>query len=195
MSKHPDYNYAPTNPIGVRIYDTDLIPQQEFLIIGKMTIDATWSLGAKQTAENIQSKAAMIGGDGVIITDKTVNIYAFNRGTTTEGTVWGTRNWLQYQQTTRDNTLYIPQVILYGYVIKFKAQQATKLERNKNKWTAYKDGGILLNEYDTVYLDIKTGIFHFHPDQLSYLPMRLDVALKNGYKPCPLCIPIEHEKK
>lgn len=121
MVKHPDYNYIPTNPASVIIYDQGLIPQREFFIIGKMTIDSTLSLGERQTAKNIRSKAALIGGDAVIITDKDVSIYAFNRGTTTEGTAWGTGSWLQYRQTTHDNTLYIPQVLLYGYVIKFKA--------------------------------------------------------------------------
>lgn len=131
--RHPDYIFAPTNPIEVRIYDKGLIPQQGFFIIGKMTIDATLSFGTKEKANKIKSKAAMIGGNGVIITDRNVNIYAFNRGTTTQGTAWGTRNWLQYQQTTRDNTLYIPQVILYGYVIKFKARRVTNSNRSLKK--------------------------------------------------------------
>ncbi len=66
----------------------------------------------------MQGKTASIGGDGVIITDKKVDIYAFNQGVTMQGsdTVWG--NTVNYTETTRNNTLYIPQITLYAYVIK-----------------------------------------------------------------------------
>lgn len=162
-----------------------------------MTIDATWSGGVKETVGKIQSKAAMIGGDGVIITDRNINIYAFNRGTTTQGTVWGTRNWLQYQQTTRDNTLYIPQVILYAYVIKFKAEQVTSPNRPSNKmWTAYGDKKILLSEYTFVYIDTKTHLFHLFncSERTGLANMQLKYALERDYKPCPNCIPFSYKE-
>ena len=189
MAKHPDYNYTQTNPTDVRIYDQGLIPQQEFFIIGKMTIDSTWSWGVKQTVKNIQSKAALIGGEGVIITDKNVNIYAFNRGTTTEGTARWTRNQLQYQQTTRDNTLYIPQVILYAYIIKFETQQVVM---------SYNDKKILMNESDVVYVCITDRVFHkfdfcylIKGQGFATIPMTLKEALERDYKPCSSCVPIE----
>ncbi|HUU37998.1 MAG TPA: hypothetical protein VMW46_07340 [Candidatus Desulfaltia sp.] len=115
--RHPDFNYPPTNPAWVMIYD-QFIPTYQFVIIGRMTIDATWTTSPREFAWTLQQKAALIGADAIILSPAQIDIYAFNRGTTTQGsaTVWG--NQVKYSETTRDNTLYIPQITRFGYIIK-----------------------------------------------------------------------------
>jgi len=117
LVKHPDFNYAPTNPAYITIYD-QFIPTYDFFIIGRMTIDATWTLSGREAGEKIQARAASIGGDGVILTSSRIDVYAFNRGTTTEGsaTVWGRQ--VNYSETTRDDTIYVPKKTVFAYVIK-----------------------------------------------------------------------------
>ena len=120
--QHPDYNYAQTIPANVKIYTAELRPLQKYIIIGKMKMKPSPLVSSKAITEEMQVRAAFIGGDGVIITNQDVNIYAYNRGTVTQGALWGTRNYLQYNQRTRDTTTYVRRITLYGYVIKFKTQ-------------------------------------------------------------------------
>jgi len=133
VTKHPDFNYAPTNPNSVIIYDR-LTPTYPFIIIGRIDIDATFTLSSKEADRKISEKAAAIGGDAVIITDVNVNIIAFNRSVTTEGTVtedvWGNLN---YEETTTDTTMYIPEQTLYGYVIKRQFSNRAKEESFKTQ--------------------------------------------------------------
>jgi len=114
--RHPDYNFLPTIPSSVMIYD-GFTPTYPFIIIGRMTIDETWTASRKEWTRKIQEKAASIGGNAVIITDKDVDIVAFNSSAST-GTVTATGNSLNYYAITRDTSTYIPIVKLYGYVIK-----------------------------------------------------------------------------
>jgi len=115
--RHPDYNLAPTNPAWVMVYD-QFIPTYDFLIIGRMTIDATWTLSGDEAGEKIRAQAASIGGDAVILSPAQIDIYAFNRGVTTEGTATAWGNQVRYSERTRDDTIYIPQITRFGYIIK-----------------------------------------------------------------------------
>lgn len=132
VTKHPDYNYAPTNPNSVIIYDR-LTPTYPFIIIGRIDIDATFTLSSKESNRKISEKAAAIGGDAVIITDVNVDIVAFNREVTTEGTITAKGDSLDYYAVSTDTSTYIPVTTLYGYVIKRQFSKRAKEESFKTK--------------------------------------------------------------
>jgi len=119
VSRHPDYNFSPTKPATVLIYDR-LEPNYPYLIIGRISINPNWGLTWGRVNSEIRRRAAGIGEDAVIITDVNVDIVAFNRGVTTEGVATVRGNRLYYYAVTRPNTLYAPVSYLYGYIIKLE---------------------------------------------------------------------------
>ncbi len=117
VSRNPDFNYAPTDPRTVLIYDR-FEPRYSYFIIGRISIDPNWSLSVRQIERKIQEKAALIGGDAVIITDINVNVVAFNQYQTTRGAVELSDNRLDFYAVSNRTTIPVPLTYLYGYVIK-----------------------------------------------------------------------------
>jgi hypothetical protein len=144
VTKHPDYNFVPTNPQSVIIYDR-LMPTYKFIIIGRIDIDATWTLSSKEAGRKVQEKAAAIGGDAVIITDIHVDIVAFNRSVTTKGTITDKGDKLEYYAVSRDTSTYIPIQMLYGYVIKRQIPQSVGVSDYKTGSNDYKNKQILVS--------------------------------------------------
>ena len=132
VTKHPDFNYAPTNPNSVIIYDR-LTPIYPFIIIGRIDIDATFALSSKESNRKISEKAAAIGGDAVIITDVNVDIEALNREVTTKGTITADGDSLDYYAVSTDTSAYITVTKLYGYVIKRQFSKRAKEESFKTQ--------------------------------------------------------------
>jgi uncharacterized membrane protein (UPF0127 family) len=122
ITKHPDFNYPPTRPSYVKIYEM-MIPIHKFVVIGRIQVDATWSWSSKQICETIQKKAAMAGGDAVILTDREVNVYTLPIGSTTSGTgtitTSGNTAHIKSQSETTNQYLFYGTDFRYGYVIKF----------------------------------------------------------------------------
>jgi hypothetical protein len=122
ITKHPDFNYAPTNPSNVKIYEM-MMPTEKFIVIGRIEVDASWSWSNKQIRETIQKKASTVGGDAVILTNKEVNVYALPMGSTTTGTgtitTSGNTANIQSKSNTTNQYLFYGTDFRYGYVIKF----------------------------------------------------------------------------
>ena len=119
VRKHPDYNFRPTIPSSIKIYNKDLMPIKKFIIIGEIQVDSTWALSGKESRQKAQKEAAKIGGDGLLMLNTKIDVYAFNRGVKTTGRVDVSSHTITYSETRRDTTTYIPIIISYGYVIKF----------------------------------------------------------------------------
>jgi len=123
-STNPEFRFPATSPNNVVFYDR-LTPSWPFIILARMTIDATWTLDGNAGDRKIRREAARIGGDAIIITDVYVDILAFNRGMTTTGRVTAYGNDLYlFQAVTRPNMTYVPIKIVYGYVIKRSQDEA-----------------------------------------------------------------------
>jgi len=120
VTRHPDYYYPPNpNPKSIRIYAQGLYPNNPFVIIGLMNIDATWTVSEEEATKKVCAHAASIGGEGVIITDTQIDIVAFNRSVTTRGTASFQGNQVNYYAVHTDNTIYVPIVKMYAYVIRW----------------------------------------------------------------------------
>ncbi len=117
VSRNPDFNYAPTDPRTVLIYDR-FEPRHPYIIIGRISIDPNWSMSVRSTEKKIRVKAAAIGGDGVIITNVNVNIAAFNQYQTARGNLQFSENRLDYYAVYNTTVIPARMVYLYGYVIK-----------------------------------------------------------------------------
>jgi len=158
VTKHPDFNYFPTNPKSVIIYDR-LTPTYPFIIIGRINIDATWTLSSKEMNKKVKEKAAAIGGDGVVITDVNVDIVAFNSEVTTEGTITDRGNSLDYYAVSRDTSTYIPVTTMYGYVVKRQfSERAQVPERAQEKRVGTKEDSFRYQKVTVRVAIIKNSI-------------------------------------
>ena len=118
--RHPDYFYpANLNPASIRIYPQGLYPDNPFVIIGVIGIDATWTASEREATGKVQRKAASIGGNGVILTNTQIDVVAFNRSVTTRGTATFQGNRVNFHAVHTDNTFYVPVTTIYGYVIRW----------------------------------------------------------------------------
>ena len=123
VTRHPDYFYPPNpNPKLIRIYSQGLYPNNPFIIIGQVSIDATWTISEKEATKKVQLRAASIGGSGIILTNTRINMVAFNRSVTTRGMATFYGNQVNYYAVHTDNTLYMPVAKIYGYVIRWLGQ-------------------------------------------------------------------------
>jgi len=119
VSRNPDYLYlAPTYPQDVTLYD-GFWPNKPFIIIGVMVLDATWALTKGQVVKKATKEAAKIGGNAIVVTNTQVNVIALNRSMTAEGQARVQGNQVTWTQIVRDNTIYLPIVKIYFYIVKW----------------------------------------------------------------------------
>jgi len=118
--RHPDYLFPPNlYPQSIKIYPQGLYPNDPFIIIGLVDIDVSWTISETEATGAVQEKVASIGGQGVILADTQIDVLAFNRSVTTRGQATFQGNQVNYYAVQRDNTLYVPIVKVYGYVIRW----------------------------------------------------------------------------
>lgn len=118
VTKHPDYNYPPTNPGSLLVYDR-VAPAFPFVIIGRISLDMTWTIKPGKDQKKIGRKAAQAGADGIIISGLDIDIDAFNKFVAAEGyaEVFGS-DLSDFALAIRAHTLYLEQSKVYGYMIK-----------------------------------------------------------------------------
>lgn len=122
VQRDPDFRYPPTNPSSVIIYD-QMEPIRAYKEIGMIKIDDSLSISNKKGEKRVKRKAASIGGDAVIMTDKDLSwyiTYAFGK-TAGTASVWGTGVYhrVYYREPVNNNYFFVPRSKKYGYVIKF----------------------------------------------------------------------------
>jgi hypothetical protein len=117
VSKHPGYNFPPTDPNSILVYD-QVAPSYPFIIIGRIGLDTTWTVKPRRDEKKIQRMAARAGADGIIISGLEINISAFNQYVAAHGydTVSGFD--LSKFAVTRPLTRFLQQSLTYGYIIK-----------------------------------------------------------------------------
>jgi len=118
VSKHPDYNFPPTNPSSILAYDR-MAPTYPFIIIGRISLDTTWTDNPRKDKKKIERMAAQAGADGIIITGFDINISAFNQYVATQGysAVSGS-DLSDFAVATRPRPMYLQQSLINGYLIK-----------------------------------------------------------------------------
>jgi len=116
--RHPDYNFPPTDPNQIRYYTQDQQPVYPYLIIGKIAIDATWTVSMAKAEQKVGKLAARAGADGIIITEVDVDIWAFNQYITVQGYSSGDA----YTAFITPHANYLVTKVLYGYLIKRTGQ-------------------------------------------------------------------------
>lgn len=112
--KHPDYNFPPTDPSQIRVYVQDQEPTYPYIIIGRLVIDATWTMNMSKAEKKVEAMAAQAGADGILIRQADINIYAFNQYVTVQGYTSGDAFYAAIQP----HAMYIVEKKLYGYLIK-----------------------------------------------------------------------------
>jgi len=118
ISKHPDYNFAPTDPNSILVYDR-LAPDYPFVIIGRISLDMTWTIKPGKDEKKIERKAAQAGADGIIISGLEIDIDAFNKFVAAEGYAKVSGSDLSdFSLATKAHALYLEQSLTYGYMIK-----------------------------------------------------------------------------
>jgi len=118
VSKHPDYNFPPTDPNSIVVYDR-VAPDYPFVIIGRISLDTTWTIKPGKDKKKIERKAAQSGADGIIISGLEIDIDAFNKFVAAEGyaKVFGA-DLSEFALPTKAHALYLEQSLTYGYMIK-----------------------------------------------------------------------------
>jgi hypothetical protein len=118
VSMHPGYNFPPTDPDSILVHDRTA-PDYPFVIIGRISLDMTWTISPRRNEKKIARTAARAGADGVIVSGLDIDIDAFNRHVDTEGyaSVSGT-DLSEFVVLTRPHAMYLEQSRIYGYMIK-----------------------------------------------------------------------------
>jgi len=118
ISKHPDYNFPPTDPNSILVYDR-MAPTYPFVIIGRISLDMTWTVKPRKDEKKIGRMAAQAGADGILITGFDINIDDFNKYVTTQGyaTVSGS-DLSSFAADTHPDPMYLRRTLIYGYLIK-----------------------------------------------------------------------------
>jgi hypothetical protein len=118
VSKHPDYNFPPTDPNSILVYDR-MAPTYPFVIIGRISLDMTWTIKPGKDERKIERMAAQAGADGIIVTGFDINIDAFNQFVAAEGyaKVFGS-DLSAFAADIHPHALYLEQSWIYGYMIK-----------------------------------------------------------------------------
>jgi hypothetical protein len=96
-----------------------MAPSYPFVIIGRISLDMTWTVNPSKDENKIERMAARAGADGILITGFDVNIDAFNRYVATHGyaTVSGS-DLSSFAAVTRPHPMFLEQTLIYGYLIK-----------------------------------------------------------------------------
>lgn len=113
--RHPDYNFAPTDPNLIKVYLPGQDPLSKYIIIGQIAIDASWTIDTAGGERKVAQRAASVGADGVVISDVQVDIYAFNQYVA----VHGYTSPGQFSMFITPHAAYYKQIIITGYLIKW----------------------------------------------------------------------------
>jgi hypothetical protein len=122
VSRHPDYNFPPTDPNSILVYD-QIAPSYPFIIIGRISLDMTWTVNPRKNKKKIQRMAAQAGADGILITGLDIDISAFNHYVTTHGYATVSGSYLSHFAVTRPLPMYLQQHLIYGYIIKRTSEE------------------------------------------------------------------------
>jgi hypothetical protein len=117
VSKHPDYNFPPTDPNSIQVYDQKA-PTYPFILIGRISLDTTWTVNPRKDKKKIQRMAAQAGADGILITGLDIDISAFNQYVTTQGYATVSGSYLSHFAVTHPLPMFLQQSQTYGYIIK-----------------------------------------------------------------------------
>jgi len=118
ISKHPGFNFPPTDPDSIVVHDRRA-PSYPFLIIGRISLDTTWTIKPGKDQKKIERKAAQAGADGILITGFDIDIDAFNQHVTTKGSAAVSGSDLSsFAAATPAHPDYLQQARIYGYLIK-----------------------------------------------------------------------------
>jgi hypothetical protein len=112
--RHPDYNFPPTDPSSIQGYGPNEEPTYPYIIIGTITIDASWSMTADGAGQKASREAAKAGADGVLIRNAYLDITVFNRYVTVDGYSTGDA----FHASIRPHYMPYATIIFYGYLIK-----------------------------------------------------------------------------
>jgi hypothetical protein len=118
ISRHPDYNFPATDANSIQVYDR-VAPSYPFLIIGRISLDMTWTVNPKRDEKKIRRLAAQAGADGILVTGYDIDIEAFNRYVSAQGYLSVSGSDLSsFAAVTRPHPMYLEQTLIYGYLIK-----------------------------------------------------------------------------
>ena len=118
VSRHPGFDFPPTNPDSILVHDRRA-PDYPFIIIGRISLDTTWTIKPGKDQKKIKGLAARAGADGILVTGFDIDIDAFNRHVTARGyeTVSGS-DLSSFAAATRARPDYLEQARIFGYLIK-----------------------------------------------------------------------------
>jgi len=120
--RHPDFNFPPTDPANVVIYDR-FLPTKKFIIIGRIVMEQAPLTDMKKSVQRMQEISASMGGDAILISGSQIAWIQYNKAVTS-----GTANIYDYGYTmyisgTTTTTYYQTNVPIrkyyYGYVARW----------------------------------------------------------------------------
>jgi len=113
--RHPDYSFPPTDPANIRVYLPDQEPTYTYVIIGRITMDFSWTVDTGAAERKVAKLAAQAGADGVVISQVNVDIYQFNQHVH----VYGYTSPGEFTAFIQPHSLPYKQIIVQGYLIKW----------------------------------------------------------------------------
>ncbi len=120
ISRHPGFNFPATDPDSILVHDR-MAPNYPFVIIGRISLDTTWTIKTSKDHKKIERMAAQAGADGILVSGFDIDIDAFNRYVATQGyaAVSGS-DISSFAAATHARPDYLQQARIYGYLIKRK---------------------------------------------------------------------------
>jgi hypothetical protein len=118
VSKQPGYDFPPTDPSSILVHDR-LAPNYPFIIIGRISLDATWTEKPSKDEKKIKKMAAQAGADGILVSGFDIDIGAFNQYVASRGyaTVSGT-DLSDFAAAIRPRPVHLERTLIYGYLMK-----------------------------------------------------------------------------
>jgi hypothetical protein len=121
--RHPDYNFGPTNPNNLALYN-GFLPTKAFIIIGQITITETYLTNLGKSAKEILNAVASIGGNALIISDSQIQWMKYNTAVKSGSASirdYGYEYRANWQETTRYTQTDVPVArYIYGYIIRWQ---------------------------------------------------------------------------
>lgn len=116
---HPDYNFSPTSPSSVMVYNR-FLPTKKFVIIGHLTITEMALTSMKMSIVKLKKITARMGGNAVLISGTQIAWRRYSQAVTTGSANIYNYGYATWRTRTRGYSMNVPVAIFhYCYAIRF----------------------------------------------------------------------------
>lgn len=169
---HPDYNFLPTHPSDVTVYNR-FLPAEEFIIIGQLTITELALTSMKKSIAKLRRITANMGGNAVLISGTRIAWRRYSEAVTTGSANIYDYGYATWQTRTSGYSMNAPVAIFhYCYAIRFLDYEETVLKVQVQSRISV---GIESVNWDTREVSVNFGGVY----PISFKAISLDSVLPN----------------